>query len=53
MPLLKAAVAVNEDMAALVQRAERDGRADGAAARGEIDLTDPLPAPASGRANRA
>jgi UDPglucose 6-dehydrogenase len=50
MPLLKAAVTVNEDMAALLERAKR---APGAAPRGEIDLTDPLPAPAAGRRHRA
>jgi UDP-glucose 6-dehydrogenase len=47
MPLLKAAVTVNEDMAALAEPVAP------AAVREEIDLTDPLPAPAAGRRHRA
>jgi UDPglucose 6-dehydrogenase len=47
MPLLKAAVAINEDMVALVEHASPDPT------RGQIDLTEPIPSPTAGRRHRA
>jgi UDPglucose 6-dehydrogenase len=47
MPLLKAAVAINEDMVALVEPASPDPT------RGQIDLTEPIPSPTAGRRHRA
>src|SRR4051812_8765134 len=47
MPLLKAAVTVNESLPALVERTARR------TVREQIDLTDPFPAPATGRRRQA
>jgi UDPglucose 6-dehydrogenase len=47
MPLLKAAVTVNESMSALVERSALEP------VREQIDLTDPFPAPATGRRRQA